>query len=111
MNGRTRRRIASPRLAAGLAAAAGGIAAAAAAIWLWRGRRARPPHGLAHRADGADDSASLAAGIADEGTIPDIDIGPPRDAAAVEPETVDEDAPDDRWAPHFPDELAIPGRA
>lgn len=107
MKGKEKRRIVSFGAIAGLAAVVGGIAAATA-LWLRRPRRARP-HGLAHRADGTDDSASLYAHVADEGTIPDINMGVP---AASEPMTAEGDAGAayDLAVPHFPEELAIPGR-
>ena len=46
------------------------LAAIGSALFLLVRRR---PRRLADRADGADDSASFAAGIADEGLIPDVD--------------------------------------
>lgn len=49
----------------------GSAAIAGAAIALYATAR-RQPRRLAHRVDGSDDSASFAAGIADEGTIPDV---------------------------------------
>lgn len=105
----SRNRIVPPAALAGLTAAAGGIAAIAA-VWIWRSRRARSP-GLTHRADGTDDSASLSARIADEGMIPDIDLGASAPAEPVIPIGEDADTSPDPAVPHFPEELAIPARA
>jgi len=90
-------------ISAGLAAILGGVSAAAA-IWMWYSARARP-QGLAHRADGTDDSASLTAGIADEGMIPDIDL-----PMAPDPGPPESEAANAGYPPHFPDELVIPAR-